>query len=90
MADALDRQQREDQFWSTFEKRLGLVGTDYADPAKAKSASINYGYWICGELAEGTDRSVLLAQGSGGDYTREEFEVQMGTAVEFLCPEQAR
>lgn len=81
--------QREDQFWTAYEKRMGLVGTDYADPAKAKSGSIEYGYFICGELAKGTDRNVLLSQGSQGTYTREEFQTQMDTAIEFLCPEQA-
>lgn len=82
--DAIDRQ---DRFWTAYEKRLGLVGTDYADPAEAKSGSIRYGYFLCGELTKGVDRNVLISQGSRGQYSREEFEAQLDTAVEFLCPE---
>lgn len=84
----LTQQQREDQFWTAYEQRLGMVGTDYADPAEAKSASIRFGRFLCGELEKGTDRNVLISKGSGGVSTREEFTVKLDTSVEFLCPEQ--
>lgn len=85
----LTQRQREDQFWTAYEQRLGLVGTDYADPAAAKSQSIEYGHFLCDKLAQGTSRDVLISQGSGRTYTREEMTAQVDTAVEFLCPEQA-
>lgn len=85
----LTQAQREDQFWTAYERRTGLVGTDYADPVRAKAGSISYGHFLCGELTKGVDRSVLVSQGSRGSYSREEFTVQLDTAIEFLCPEQA-
>ena len=87
-APYVPRPQREAQFWENYERRLGLVGTDYANPAEAKAGSVRYGYFLCGELAKGTDRDVLISQGSGRTYTREEMTVQVDTAVEFLCPER--
>jgi hypothetical protein len=84
----LTQQQREDQFWTNYERRLGMVGRDYADPVEAKAASIRFGYFLCGELAKGTDRDVLISRGSGGVATREEFTTKLETAEEFLCPGQ--
>lgn len=84
----LTQAQREDQFWTAYEQRLGLAGTDYADPALAKSRSIEYGHFLCDKLASGTDRDVLISQGSGRTYTREEMAAQVDTSVEFLCPDQ--
>lgn len=84
----LTQAQREDQFWTAYEQRLGMVGTDYADPALARSASIDFGHFLCGELEKGTDRNVLISKGSGGVSTREEFTVKVDTSVEFLCPGQ--
>lgn len=80
------QQAREDQFWVAYEQRLGMVGRDYYNPVKAKSASIEYGYFLCRKLAEGTDPAVLTSRGTA--FTREEKQVQLDTAIEFLCPEQ--
>jgi hypothetical protein len=82
----LTQQQREDQFWTAYEQRMGLVGTDYASPTNAKYGAIRYGQFLCGELANGTDRDVLIAKGSKGNYSKEEMTVQVDTSVEFLCP----
>lgn len=86
-APVLTQSEREDQFWTTYQQRLGMTGTDYADPAEAKSGSIDYGYFLCGELDNGIDRGVLT-QGTS-TFTEAEITVQVDTAVEFLCPEQA-
>lgn len=79
--------ERESQFWTAYEQRLGMVGRDYADPAKARAVSIEFGHFLCGELAKGMDGNVLIAQGSRSS-SREEMQVKVDTAVEFLCPEQ--
>lgn len=76
---------REDEFWVAYEQRLGLFGTDYADPAEAKAGSIRFGYFLCRKLSEGTDPAVLVVDGAV--FTREQVRVQLDTAVEFLCPE---
>lgn len=83
----LSQAEREDLFWTAYEQRLGMVGKDYADPAAAKRGSIEYGYVLCDELAKGIDRDVLT-QGTA-TYTKAEVTVQVDTAVEYLCPEQA-
>lgn len=86
-APTLTKAEREDQFWTAYEQRLGMVGRDYADPAAARRGSIEYGYVLCDELAKGIDRDILT-QGSAA-YTEAEVTAQVDTAVEFLCPEQA-
>src|SRR5687768_8928157 len=58
-APELTTQEREAQFWDAWESRLGMPGRDYADPAAARSSSIDLGYAICDELAAGIDRDVL-------------------------------
>lgn len=76
--------EREAQFWTDYERRLGFVGTDYADPAEAKRASINLGYAYCRELAEGVDREILI---SPSRYqTEEQRRIGVELAEKYLCP----
>lgn len=87
-AEVATQTQREDMFWTEYEKRMGLVGTDYADPVEARNGSIEYGYFLCSRLEQGMDRDVLIVRAAGSTSTTEEVETAVNTAVEFLCPEQ--
>lgn len=86
-APELTPTQRDDMFWENYEKRVGLVGTDYADPADAKAANIRFGHVVCRELANGTDRNVLVAKLTNAETSAAKAKVTVDTAVEFLCPE---
>lgn len=81
--------QMDDQFWTAYEQRLGMVGKDYADPAAAKRGSIRYGHIICEELDKGADRGVVQSKLTNRDTTADEARVQVDTAAEFLCPQHA-
>jgi Protein of unknown function (DUF732) len=83
--------EREDQFWSALQTRTRLVSRGYVDPAAAKAGAIEYGKWICGKLATGTDKNLFIPHGVAPDNaTREQFTVQVNTATEFLCPDQSK
>lgn len=80
--------QRENLFWTEYEKRMGLVGTQYADPARAKQGSIEYGRALCDRLESGMDREVLVTRSATANTSEDEVRVAIDTATEFLCPEQ--
>lgn len=85
-APELTQAQREAQFWTAYEQRLGMVGKDYADPIAAKAQSVKFGYVICDELDRGADRGVVTAK-LARNATADEARVQVDTAAEFLCPQ---
>ena len=70
-----------------YEQRLGTVGRDYYDPVKAKPASIEYGYFLCGKLAEGTDPAVLTSRGTV--FIREEKQVSSTRLLSSCVPSMA-
>ena len=83
------RLERDDQFWTAYEQRLGLVGTDYANgPAAAKTAAVQFGWTICDQLAKRIDQRVLRSRlAVNGRVPVEMADVQVETTTEFLCPE---
>lgn len=86
---ALTAAERDEAFWTAYEKRLGMVGRDYADAEEARAGAIKFAHTVCDEFDKGIDRDVAISQVTGRYATAAEAKVQIDTAIEFYCPQHA-
>jgi hypothetical protein len=85
MAAPITPAENDGPFWSAVQTRTGLTVT------QARITAINHGRFICRELAKGIDSRIVAASGVADvQYTSDQFQTAMTTAVEFLYPSKGK